>query len=92
MMQQLSTLSNAQSRSISPENFTGAKGKGGMAESGTGASCARDLGQGWKVSPSVVVEAGTTFEIAALQRGLYDSRWSRRPWALCGYLYGLGRQ
>jgi hypothetical protein len=41
MMQQLSTLSNAQSRSISPENFTGAKGKGGMAESGNGASCAR---------------------------------------------------
>jgi len=64
MMQQLSTLSNAQSRSISPENFTGEKGRGGMAESGSGASCARDLGQGWKVSPSVVVEAGKTFEMA----------------------------
>ncbi len=29
-------LSNAQSRSISPENFTGEKGKGGMATEGTG--------------------------------------------------------
>ena len=64
MMQQLSTLSNAQSRSISPENFTGEKGRGGMAESGSGASCARDLGQGWKVSPSVVVEAGKTVAMA----------------------------
>ena len=51
MMQQLATLTNAQSRSISPENFTGKKGKGGMATEGTGAAAARDLGQGWKVSP-----------------------------------------
>ena len=64
MLQQLSTLSNAESRSISPENFTGEKGRGGMAEAGTGAACARDLGQGWKISPSVVVAAGTTFEMA----------------------------
>ena len=27
-------LSNAKTRSISPENYTGAKGKGGMAETG----------------------------------------------------------
>ena len=31
----LSQLSNAQTRSISAENFTGEKGKGGMATSGT---------------------------------------------------------
>ena len=41
----LSLLSTAQTRSISPENFTGEKGTGGgQATEGTGASCARDLG------------------------------------------------
>jgi hypothetical protein len=59
----LARLSKAQSRSISPENFTGEKGKGGMATSGTGADCARDLGQGWKLSPSIVIHAGETFEL-----------------------------
>ena len=34
------------------ENRTGEKGAGGMATEGTGAACARDLGKGWKVSPS----------------------------------------
>ena len=33
----LSRLSDAQSRSISAENFKGEKGKGGMATEGTGA-------------------------------------------------------
>ena len=63
-MGNLSRLSNAQTRSISPENFTGEKGKGGMAIEGTGAGCARDLGQGWKISPSVVIQPGETFEMA----------------------------
>ncbi|MGQ9576165.1 MAG: glycoside hydrolase family 172 protein [Thermoguttaceae bacterium] len=57
----LSRLSHAQSRSISPENFTGEKGKGGMATEGTGKNAARELGQGWKISPSVRIQAGTTF-------------------------------
>lgn len=57
----LSKLSNAQSRSISPENFTGEKGRGGMAVTGTGAEAARELGQGWKVSPSVIIKPGETF-------------------------------
>ncbi len=60
----LSRLSAAKTRSISPENFTGEKGRGGMATTGTGASCARDLGQGWKISPSVQIEAGQTFTLA----------------------------
>ncbi|MEZ4620138.1 MAG: glycoside hydrolase family 172 protein [Caldilineaceae bacterium] len=63
----LARLSNAQSRSISPENFTGEKGKGGMATSGTGADCARDLGQGWKLSPSISIEAGETFTLADIE-------------------------
>ena len=63
----LSRLSNAQSRSISPENFNGAKGMGGMATEGTGKNCAKDFGQGWKVSPSVKVAPGETFEMANIE-------------------------
>jgi hypothetical protein len=60
-------LSNAKSRSISPENFTGEKGRGGMATEGTGQHAAAELGQGWKVSPSVVIKAGTTFTLAEIR-------------------------
>ncbi len=63
----LARLSNAQTRSISAENFTGEKGKGGMATEGTGAHCARELGQGWKISPSVVIKAGETFTLADIE-------------------------
>ncbi|NKB66357.1 MAG: DUF2961 domain-containing protein [Candidatus Latescibacteria bacterium] len=63
-MHNLSRLTEHQSRSISPENFTGAKGGGGRATEGTGAERAKDLGPGWKISPSVKVAAGTTFELA----------------------------
>ncbi|MCS6973181.1 MAG: DUF2961 domain-containing protein [Cyclobacteriaceae bacterium] len=59
-------LSEAKSRSISPENFTGEKGKGGMATDGTGARAARDLGQGWKISPSVKIPSKTTFTLAEI--------------------------
>lgn len=60
-------LSGAQTRSISAENFTGAKGEGGKATEGTGKSCARDLGQGWKVSPSIHIEPRTTVTLAEIQ-------------------------
>jgi len=60
----LSRLSNAQTRSISPENFTGEKGQGGMATPPTSGHPARDLGQGWKVSPNVVIQPGETFNMA----------------------------
>jgi hypothetical protein len=63
----LSRLSNAKTRSISPENFTGEKGRGGMAVEGTGAECARDLGRGWKISPSVRIEPGQTFQLADIE-------------------------
>jgi hypothetical protein len=39
-------LSKAESRSISAENFSGEKGKAGMATHGTGEGAARELGQG----------------------------------------------
>ncbi len=63
----LARLSDAKTRSISPENFTGEKGKGGMATEGTGANCARDLGIGWKVSPSVEIEPGAVFTMGEIQ-------------------------
>ena len=63
----LSRLSTAKSRSISPENFSGEKGKGGAATDGTGADCARDLGPGWKISPSVRIGPGETWTLAAIE-------------------------
>lgn len=66
-MGNLSLLSSAKTRSISPENFTGEKGKGGMATEGAGAGCARDLGQGWKMSPSVQIKSGECRVIAEIE-------------------------
>ncbi len=63
----LSRLSNAKTRSISAENFTGEKGKGGMATEGSGQKASRELGQGWKVSPSVRLEAKKTFTMAEIK-------------------------
>jgi hypothetical protein len=62
-------LSDAKTRSISPENFTGEKGKGGMAtlEEGNAARAARDLGQGWKVNPYVHIQPNETFTMAEIE-------------------------
>ena len=65
-MTSLSKLRNIKTRSISPENFSGGKGEGGQAVEGTGASCARDLGKGWKISPSVKIAPGETFTMAEM--------------------------
>ncbi|MFC1736680.1 glycoside hydrolase family 172 protein [Candidatus Hydrogenedentota bacterium] len=58
----------AESRSLSAENFRGEKGKGGMATPETSfhqrcANAARELGQGWKMSPCIVLDPGETVEI-----------------------------
>jgi len=75
-LNQLSQLDSAESRSISPENFTGEKGKGGAATSGTGEQCARELGEGWKISPSVRIAAGETFEMANVEGpGTIEQIW-----------------
>ena len=72
----LSRLSHAQTRSISAENFTGEKGRAAMATEGTGANAARDLGQGWKVSPSVAVAPHTTFTAADISgQGAIQQIW-----------------
>jgi hypothetical protein len=62
----LPRLSNAKTRSISAENFTGEKGKAAMATEGTGAQPGRDLGLGWKISPSVIIPAESTFTLAEI--------------------------
>lgn len=58
--------SDAKTRSLSPENLNGEKGKGGMATIGTGAGPSRELGQKWKVSPSVVIKKHTIYTIAEI--------------------------
>lgn len=63
-MGNLSCLSKAKTRSISPENFTGEKGKGGMALITEEKHPARELGQGWKVSPCITIKAGETAILA----------------------------
>lgn len=62
-------LSDAKTFSISPENLTGEKGKGGMAEIGEGTAShqAEFLGKGWKVNPYVHIKAGETFVAADIK-------------------------
>ncbi|MCL2056766.1 MAG: DUF2961 domain-containing protein [Oscillospiraceae bacterium] len=65
----LHLLSNAQSRSICPENKTGERGMGGMAtlEEGSAKRAARDLGTGWKVNPYEKLQPGEVLEIANIE-------------------------
>ena len=76
-MGSLSRLSKAQTRSISPENFTGEKGQAAMSTDGPAAKgAARELGQGWKVSPYVRVPAGETFVMADVKgEGAIQQIW-----------------
>ncbi len=62
----LSRLSTAVTRSISAENFKGEKGKGGMATEGTGAIPGRQLGQGWKISPSINIPGKALVTLAEI--------------------------
>jgi hypothetical protein len=63
----LPVLDNSETRSISAENMTGEKGKGGMAipdpteaKPAASARAADSLGQGWKVKPFLRINAGET--------------------------------
>ncbi|MGX1753073.1 glycoside hydrolase family 172 protein [Sphingobacterium sp. NPDC055346] len=81
----LSKLSNAKTRSISPENFTGAKGKGGMADPAKQAGqknvanashASRELGVGWKVNPYITIAPGETFTMAEInESGVIQHMW-----------------
>jgi hypothetical protein len=74
-MGNLYRLSDAKTRSISPENFTGRKGEGGMARpedkdkpnTANAYNAARDLGQGWKVNPFIRIQPGETFTMAEIE-------------------------
>ncbi|HEV2529843.1 MAG TPA: glycoside hydrolase family 172 protein [Thermomicrobiales bacterium] len=62
----LSRLSDARTRSISAENFDGSKGGGARATEGTGAIAGRELGQGWKISPSIDIGPNEHRDIAVI--------------------------
>lgn len=66
-MDELIKIKNAVSRSVSAENFTGEKGKGGMAAEGLGLPAASELGIGWKVSPAVLLKGNTDFVLADIR-------------------------
>lgn len=79
-MGNLSCLSDARTRSISPENFWGEKGAGAMATEGTGANCARELGKGWKISPSINIAENSTRVIADIREsGVIQHIWLTCP-------------
>ncbi|WP_328322538.1 DUF2961 domain-containing protein [Kribbella sp. NBC_00382] len=60
----ISAVVDVQTRSISAENPTGEPGQGGRRTEGTGAHASRELGVGWKVSPSIEIAAGETVTLA----------------------------
>ncbi|MFZ1291218.1 MAG: glycoside hydrolase family 172 protein [Melioribacteraceae bacterium] len=77
-LKNLYILNDGKSRSISSENFTGEKGKGGMAtlEEGTASKAARNLGQGWKVNPYIHIEPGATFTLGEISNsGIINHIW-----------------
>lgn len=67
MLNNRTTRKNIRSFSVSPENLTGEKGKGGMAEEGSASAAARELGQGWKVNPYLEIEPGENLVLADIR-------------------------
>ena len=65
-LSRLTQIRSAKTRSISPENHTGAPGAGGMCPLGEGSArhAARELGLGWKVNPFMVLKPGEVLTIA----------------------------
>lgn len=80
----LSKLSDAKTYSISPENFTGEKGKGGMADpqdkdkrnTANAWRANGNLGKGWKVNPYVIIAPKETLTIAEIDgQGAIQQIW-----------------
>ena len=67
MMENLTKKKDIRTFSVSPENLTGEKGKGGMAVEGSASFASRELGQGWKVNPYLVLQAGEKRDIAFIE-------------------------
>ncbi len=76
IMRAITIKTNAISKTITAENPTGEKGNACKATLGTGASASRDLGIGYKVSPSMIIKANSTFVIADIKgEGIINSCW-----------------
>lgn len=78
MLDRLFELNTETLVSISPENLTGEKGKGGATplEKGNARNAARDLGTGWKVNPYMKIPAGETLTLAEVRdQGVITQIW-----------------
>ncbi len=86
----LPLITSARTRSISAENPTGEKGKGGMAIPAPDhpvSSPARDLGQGWKVRPFIWLKSGETSTLMDVEGpGVIQHIWmtTMREWGGSG--------
>ena len=67
MLNNLTIKKEIRAFSVSPENLTGEKGKGGMAAEGSASYAARELGQGWKVNPYLVSQPGEVLVLADIK-------------------------
>ena len=67
MLHELTVKQNIKTFSVCPENLTGEKGMGGRAVEGTASHAARELGQGWKVNPYLIVEPSETIVLADIK-------------------------
>lgn len=79
----LSRLSDAESRSICPENPTGEKGMGARELPDPARSPARELGQGWKVRPYIIIKPGEVAVLADIKAaGAIQQIWMTPtgPW------------
>ena len=75
---------DAESRSLSAENFMGEKGKGGMATFETSlhppsAKNARDLGPGWKLSPCLEIPAGVSWRSCSFLESFFSRCFRSTP-------------
>lgn len=95
MLSNLTTKKDIRTFSVSPENLTGEKGKGGMAIEGSASKAARELGQGWKVNPYLVVEPGVTVLADVKGQGAIKHIWltdSAKPRTLIIRIYFDGHK
>ena len=67
MLNNLTIKKDIRTFSVSPENLTGEKGKGGIATEGSASYATRELGQGWKVNPYLVSQPSETLVLADIK-------------------------
>lgn len=75
-MTNLYLTSDAESRSISPENLTGKKGKGGMIAPEDGNAKKASMKHGWKTNPYIFIQPGETVVLAEAEGpGIINHIW-----------------